>query len=504
MEGYSCSFCGNEQREVAKLIAGPRVFICDECVGKCNDILAEESTPDSGTTEPLRQLVARVAPVRLSLLICGAHGVGKSFIARTIHRLSGRTGDLVTVRCDALERQIAVDLEAARGGTVFLKDVDRLPLAAQAVLLTALEQQADVRAIASTRQDLSAACEDGTFRRDLFARLSVATIEIPPLRQRIHEVPKLVFEFLQTFSRESGRETSPQLTPEAMERLRQYPWPGNVGELQAVIRRALLLSDGPEISTGDLTVEMPAAVAKPDDEQDTTSKENAERQRMIEALTAHFHSPAASRTFQALDSSEPTDSDPEPQCSFCGEPDSQVRTLFRGPDAQICDQCVESGQAATCLAIRQGDEAAGPGADSVAERTDVGCSFCNRNVSDVRHLVSGDDDQMICDGCLDSYDRLLAERFSTAWPRGNTFTLRSMYPSKRIDDSTQQARADLTRGRSCRIVVLADDGEPAPARLLLDRMKQSLADIADFWEAEPEHAGAELTALALPRPAPHR
>ena len=538
MDGFTCSFCGKGRHAVARLISGPRVFICDECVGLCNDIIGEERpTPDNGTMERVRWLVASIAPVNVSVLIRGAPGVGKSFFARTIHRLSGRTGEFVTVSCDAPERQIAIDLfgneptakigclEATRGGTVFLESIDRLPLGPQAMLLRTLEQGAviavggvsprpiDVRVIASTHQELSAACDDRTFRSDLHAHLSAATIAIPSLRQRIDDVPRLVFEFLQAFSAEFGRATSPKLTPEAMERLRRYPWPGNVGQLQAVIRRALLLSDGPEISTDDLTVELPAALANPGADLarapetlssgdatsgDATSEEKTELKRVLEAMAAA--APRAASRKLRIQVSDPTGDGPEQQCSLCGDSESQVRMLFRGADAQICAQCVEEAQAMTCSATRQPDEAASPRPGSVVEGTELGCAFCRKGASDVGHLVGAAAGRLICDTCLDGYDQFLGERFSTDWPRGRTFTLRTVYPATRIDDTTDQVRDDLTRRRPCRIVVLVDDGKSDPARLLLDRMKASLADIADFWEADRQDRAVELTAIALPRP----
>jgi hypothetical protein len=430
--------------------------------------MAEERTTESGAMENVRALVAKLAPSNVSVLIRGGRGVGKSFLAKTIHRMSGRIGELVTVNCDAPEEQIEVDLfgllEAARGGTLFLRSVDELPWVAQAALLKALETKSALRVIAATRRDVSAACEVGHFRPDLLARLSSITIVIPPLRERIDDLPRLASEFLQDFRRESGRDTAPRLTPEALERLRRYPWPGNVAELQAVIRRAVLLSKGPEIAATDLTVEISAAPAPP----------------VLEPATPP--------------SSEPTDDASELECSLCGDAESQVRMLFRGADAQICDQCVTGAQAATCAAPRPSSGA--------ADRTDIGCAFCKRSAADVGHLVGAEDDPLICDRCLDDYDELFGERFPTGWPRGRTFTLRTMYPGKKIDDSTAGARHELTHGRPCRIVVLAGDGTSDPARVVLDRMKASLADIADFWESEAA-AGVDLAALALPRPAPH-
>jgi len=208
MAEFSCSFCGKGRREVARLVSGPRVFICDECVALCNEIIAEDGAPDDGTMERVRLFVAQAAPTSEYVLICGARGVGKSFLARTIHTLSARTGPLVTVRCDVDEEQLEFDLfgherwhreiptekigtlVTANGGTVFLKDVDKLPLAAQAKLLRAIEMKAvvalggvtarpiDVRIIASTCEDLAIARARRLFRADLLDQLSAVAIEI--------------------------------------------------------------------------------------------------------------------------------------------------------------------------------------------------------------------------------------------------------------------------------------------------------------------------------------
>jgi hypothetical protein len=454
--------------------------------------------------EQVRLLVGQAAPTSLNLLICGARGAGKSFLARTIHKLSARTGALVTVDCRVPEDSLVFDLfgherwhrgipvekigalQAANGGTLFLKDVDNLSPPAQARLMRAIEQRQvvpsggekprpiDVRIICSTTQDLAGARARGTFRADLLARLTAFTIEIPPLRERIDEIPVLVAELLEELRSELGRQTSPRLAQDATERLLRYPWYGNLGQLRAVIRRALLLCDGVEISAGDLTIEMPAPPSKPNDG--------------FELLENEPHAVVREH------------SNPEACCSICDEPHRRVRMLFRGSNAFICDQCVGEAQTIAHAAERQPDEIASSGAESDPVRANVGCAFCGRGASEVAHLVGAEDHQMICGECLDFYDQVLGDRLSTNWPRGKTFTFRVGYSSNKVDERIARARDALTRDHACRIVILVDDGKDVSARRLLDQTKASLADVADFWDPDLTVPGVGLTVIAHPRP----
>lgn len=482
--------------------------------------------------ERVRLLVARAAPTDEHVLICGARGVGKSFLARTIHKLSARTGPLVIVNCDAPEDPLTFDLfgherwhrgiptekvgalEVARGGTVFLKDVDKLGLPQQAMLLYAIERKVvrvpggsnprpiDVRIIASTHQDLAAARARRLFRADLLGRLSSVVIEIPALRERMDEIPALVDELLEELRRELGRETSPRLTRDATERLLRYQWAGNLGELRAVMRRALLLCDGAEISAGDLTIEMPAPPSKhghaKTETADPTRKfellENeladaGERQRFLEALSVP-QMYAVVREYAG----------PGTRCSICDEPHQLVRMLFRGSNAFICDRCVGDAQTIAHSGTRQPDGSARADADSGPGRADVGCAFCGRSASEVDHLVGAEDSRMICGECLDFYDQVIGDRLSADWPRGKTFTFRAAYSSDKIDARIAGARGHLTRDHACRIVILVDDGKDVSARRLLDRTKASLADVADFWDPDLIVPGVGLTVIAHPRP----
>jgi formate hydrogenlyase transcriptional activator len=221
-------------------------------------------------------LVEQVANTTTTVLLTGETGTGKELVARAIHRLSPRRGKpLITVNCaslppslieselfgrekgaytGALTRQ-AGRFEAADGATLFLDEIGELPLELQGKLLRVLEEgrferlgstrtiQVDVRVIAATHRDLKKEVGRGNFREDLYYRINVFPIEIPPLRERTEDIPLLVWAFVNEFSEKMGKkiQTVPRKTMEALQR---YPWPGNVRELRNVIERALIVSSG--------------------------------------------------------------------------------------------------------------------------------------------------------------------------------------------------------------------------------------------------------------------
>jgi formate hydrogenlyase transcriptional activator len=221
--------------------------------------------------------VEQVAPIDTSVLILGETGTGKELIARAIHNRSARRDrPLVKVNCSAisaglveselfghvkgaftgaLERRVG-RFELAHGGTIFLDEIGDLPLETQVKLLRVLQEQefelvgssrtvrVDVRVIAATNRDLQEALRTSRFRADLFYRLSVFPIEVPPLRGRRSDIPQLVTFFLSRFAKRFGKRVG-SVSPETMERLTSYPWPGNVRELQNVIERAVVLCEGP-------------------------------------------------------------------------------------------------------------------------------------------------------------------------------------------------------------------------------------------------------------------
>jgi len=237
----------------------------------------EELVGSSPTLLAALRKVEQVAPVNTSVLIVGETGTGKELIARAIHnRSTRRDRPLVKVNCSAisaglveselfghvkgaftgaLERRVG-RFELADGGTIFLDEIGELPLETQVKLLRVLQEQefepvgssktvrVDVRVIAATNRDLQEAMRTGRFRPDLFYRLNVFPIEVPPLRERRADIPQLVMFFVSRFSRNLGKRIT-TLTPDAMQRLSAYEWPGNVRELQNVIERAVVLCEGP-------------------------------------------------------------------------------------------------------------------------------------------------------------------------------------------------------------------------------------------------------------------
>jgi DNA-binding NtrC family response regulator len=232
-------------------------------------------------------VVTRVAPSDSPVLITGESGTGKELVAHMLHRLSGRSGPFVDVSCAALaeglleselfghergafagaeERKLGL-MELAAGGTLFLDEISELSPKLQGKLLRALEQRSfyrvggtqkvevDLRVIAATNRDLAARVSDDLFRDDLFYRINTIAIELPPLRERVVDIPLLARQFLRQF----GKSAPPTLTVDALDLLTRYPWPGNVRELRNVIERVVLLAQGPQIRASDLPLQLPGA-----------------------------------------------------------------------------------------------------------------------------------------------------------------------------------------------------------------------------------------------------
>ncbi len=222
------------------------------------------------------QQVETVAGSGSTVLILGETGTGKELIARAIHdRSARRARPLIKVNCGAISAGLVESelfghvkgaftgalahrdgrFKIADGGTLFLDEVGELPLETQVKLLRVLQEQefepigssktvqVDVRIIAATNRDLSVAVAEGRFRRDLYYRLNVFPITVPPLRERVDDIALLAGAFLQRFAKKFGRPVK-RLPPETLQRLAAYPWPGNIRELQNVIERAILLSPG--------------------------------------------------------------------------------------------------------------------------------------------------------------------------------------------------------------------------------------------------------------------
>ncbi len=256
-------------------------------------------TGDSPAIREVKTLIARVAPTEATVLIQGESGVGKEVAARMIHRLSLRSqGPFVEVNCAAIpETLIESELfghekgaftgatqarkgkfDQAHRGTLFLDEVGDMSLSAQAKVLRVLQEkrfqrvggdrliEVDVRVIAATNKDLKAEMEAGRFREDLYFRLNVVPITIPPLRERPEDIPLLVEEFLDELSRHSGLGRK-VVAPEVLEALKRHSWPGNVRELKNLIERLVIISPGQEITLNDLPREFLEEVENPPEEQ---------------------------------------------------------------------------------------------------------------------------------------------------------------------------------------------------------------------------------------------
>jgi DNA-binding NtrC family response regulator len=251
-----------------------------------------------GRSEAMRGLarqVDRVVGSDVSVCLFGESGTGKEVVANAIHEKSARgSGPFVALNCAAIPAALqeselfghergaftgAVQshkgrFEQAKGGTLFLDELGEMSLATQASLLRALQErvirrvggtsdiQVDVRIVCATHRDLRSEVEAGRFREDLYFRLVVYPIALPPLRARIDDVPLLVGHFVRKLAADVGR-TVKRFTPEALDAMSRYPWPGNVRELQNVVHRCMLVADGEEVRLADLPSEIHASILPP-------------------------------------------------------------------------------------------------------------------------------------------------------------------------------------------------------------------------------------------------
>ncbi len=244
-----------------------------------------------GRSEAMRRLmetVAMVAPSEATVLITGQSGTGKELIAKAIHFNSPRRkGPLVTVNCAALSETLLESelfghekgaftgadkrregrFMQANKGTIFLDEIGEISSAMQAKLLRVIQEReiqrvgsdnalrVDVRIVAATNRDLKAEVEAGRFRQDLYYRLNVMTITVPPLRERGEDVPLLAMHFLRKFA-EANRKVAKGFTPQAMDMLIKYDWPGNVRELENAVERAVVLMPGDFVTEKELPLSM--------------------------------------------------------------------------------------------------------------------------------------------------------------------------------------------------------------------------------------------------------
>ena len=281
----------------------------------------EKVLGESPAMREVIEVVQQVAPMPTTVLLTGESGTGKELIAKAIHQLSPRAqAPMVTVHCAALsptlleselfghekgaftgahERRIG-RFEQAQGGTLFLDEIGEIDLSLQVKLLRFLGERtfervgsnktltADVRLITATNKDLAAQVKAGVFREDLFFRLRVMEILLPPLRERVGDIPLLAHAFLKEFARQSRKPVA-AFTPDAVEALRLYPWPGNVRELRTAIEHAVVLCRTDRIAVRDLPpwvrngAAAGAAAASPLARGDLTVKE-AEKELLIRAL----------------------------------------------------------------------------------------------------------------------------------------------------------------------------------------------------------------------------
>ena len=260
---------------------------------------------DSRVMAELRQTIAKVARSQAPVYILGESGVGKELVARTIHEQGGRAGGpFVPVNCGAIPAELMESeffghkkgsftgahadkaglFQAASGGTLFLDEVAELPLSMQVKLLRAIQEKAvrpvgasgevqvDVRILSATHKDLGELAHDGRFRHDLYYRINVIELRVPPLRERTGDLPQLTQAILARLAATHDR-PAPQLSPVALDALAQYPFPGNVRELENILERAMAMADEDAIDAGDLRLPQverrapaaPASQATPQD-----------------------------------------------------------------------------------------------------------------------------------------------------------------------------------------------------------------------------------------------
>jgi transcriptional regulator with GAF, ATPase, and Fis domain len=259
--------------------------------------------------------VSKVAPTDATVLITGETGTGKELVARAIHRRSRRSSRaFVSVNCAAIPRElIASELfghekgsftgavqrrlgrfELAEGGTIFLDEVGELPAETQIALLRVLQEhefervggtrsiQTNVRVVAATNRNLKAGIAAGTFRGDLFYRLNVFPIEMPPLRERREDIPSLVEYFIDRYARKLGKNIR-GVSSRTLELFQSCPWPGNIRELQNVIERSIILCETEDFSVDETWLPRQPLASECKSQSDLSQKLAAQEKEIIEA-----------------------------------------------------------------------------------------------------------------------------------------------------------------------------------------------------------------------------
>ena len=249
-------------------------------------------------------LIEQVAPARSTVLVTGESGTGKEVVARTIHFSSPRaeSGQFVAVNCSNIPSELLESelfghtkgaftgaiaakkglFEVADGGSIFLDEITTIPPETQARLLRVIQEReftplgdtqprrVDVRIIAATNSDLQRMVKSGDFREDLFYRLNVINIHLPPLRNRREDILPLAQHFIRKYNEENGRAISDQISPQVLKAIETYPWPGNVRELETAIERAVIVERGAELSMEALREEIVNPAARQSAQSGTT------------------------------------------------------------------------------------------------------------------------------------------------------------------------------------------------------------------------------------------
>ena len=316
-------------------------------LGRDNRLLREQLQREYGfdnligTGAKMRRVfetIQKVAPTDLTTLIRGESGTGKELVAQAIHNTSSRRDrPFVAVNCAAINRELVESelfghekgaftgadasrvgrFAAATGGTIFLDEIGDMASETQAKVLRALQErtiepvggshsvEVDVRVLAATHQDLEAGVADGSFREDLYCRLKVVELVLPPLRERTEDIAALTERFLEKLATRLGQPQK-RLSPDAMTRLMRHSWPGNVRELSNLIERAAVLADGDEVTAAELGLELVTAGPGPS-EVSTGVPFNAAKREAVAEFESRYLSRALdendgniSRTAEAI------------------------------------------------------------------------------------------------------------------------------------------------------------------------------------------------------------
>jgi DNA-binding NtrC family response regulator len=292
--------------EISRLMSVPAIVADERPPPGPSDVLVGRSP----AMQEVYKAIGRVAPQDLTVLILGESGTGKELVARAIYHHSRRSHKpFLAVNCAAIpetlleselfghekgaftgaDRKRIGKFEQCSGGTLFLDEIGDMTPLTQAKILRVLQEQrfervggnetiqTDIRLIAATNHNLERLAAEGRFRTDLFYRLSVFTIQLPPLRERLEDLPLLVDHFVRAFAGELGKDVR-QVAPETLERLRRHHWPGNLRELQSVLKQALLHAKGPVL----LPDFLPALAAGPADDKAPPASPRVDWDRFID------------------------------------------------------------------------------------------------------------------------------------------------------------------------------------------------------------------------------